>query len=138
MLEYKTQVCIATLPMWINKVLLYTRNQNNLYHVFDQVVQKDEAETELASSTMAVFVIREEGNSLQPPHDVGVVIDGVKVLNMLPSVAHACAMLFGLIYVLNLSYPGELKNTFDALQKLFMEIEPKKMARKVLSLSVHL
>lgn len=109
-----------------------------MYHVFDQVVQKDEAETELASSTMAVFVIREEGNSLQPPHDVGVVIDGVKVLNMLPSVAHACAMLFGLIYVLNLSYPGELKNTFDALQKLFMEIEPKKMARKVLSLSVHL
>ncbi|XP_042568603.1 uncharacterized protein LOC109098495 isoform X2 [Cyprinus carpio] len=37
------------------------------------VVQRDEAETELASSTMAVFVIREEGDSLQPPHDIGVV-----------------------------------------------------------------
>lgn len=47
-------------------------------------------------------------------------------------------MLFGLIYVLNLSYPGELEHTFDALQKLFMEIEPKKMTRKVLSLSVKL
>uniref|UniRef100_A0A9J8BEY5 Uncharacterized protein n=1 Tax=Cyprinus carpio carpio TaxID=630221 RepID=A0A9J8BEY5_CYPCA len=104
----------------------------------NKVVQRDEAETELASSTMAVFVIREEGDSLQPPHDIGVVIEGVKVLNRLPSVAHACAMLFGLIYVLNLSYPGELEHTFDALQKLFMEIEPKKMTRKVLSLSVKL
>lgn len=87
---------------------------------------------------MAVFVIREEGDSLQPPHDIGIFIEGVKVLNRLPSVAHACAMLFGLIYVLNLSYPGELEHTFDALQKLFMEIEPKKMTRKVLSLSVKL
>lgn len=101
------------------------------------MVQQDEAETELASSKMAVFVIREEDDSLQP-HEIGIVIDGAEVLNRLPSVAHACALLFGLIYVLNLSYPGELKHTFDALQKLFMEIEPKKMTRKVLSLSIKL
>lgn len=107
----------------------------------DQLIEeylRNEAETELASSTMAVFVIREEGDSLQPPHDIGIVIEGVKVLNRLPSFAHACALLFGLIYVLNLSYPGELEHTFDALQKLFMEIEPKKMTHKVLSLSVKL
>uniref|UniRef100_A0AAV2KC71 Uncharacterized protein n=1 Tax=Knipowitschia caucasica TaxID=637954 RepID=A0AAV2KC71_KNICA len=101
------------------------------------VVQWEEAEMELSRASMAVFVIREEDDSLQP-HEIGVVIDGVKVLNMLPSVAHACAMLFGLMYVLNLSYPGELKHMFEALQKLFMEIDPKKMMRKVLSLSVKL
>uniref|UniRef100_A0AAV2LHB8 Uncharacterized protein n=1 Tax=Knipowitschia caucasica TaxID=637954 RepID=A0AAV2LHB8_KNICA len=69
------------------------------------VVQWEEAEMELSRASMAVFVIREEDDSLQP-HEIGVVIDGVKVLNMLPSVAHAGAMLFGLMYVLNLSYPA--------------------------------
>ncbi|XP_068999603.1 uncharacterized protein [Embiotoca jacksoni] len=99
---------------------------------------KDEAETELQRCKMAVFVIREEEDPLQPPQDIGIVIEGVEVLNQLPSVAHACAMLFGLIYALNLSYPSELKYTFDALQKIFMEIEPKKMTRRVYSLSVKL
>jgi len=42
-----------------------------------------------------------------------------------------CSILFGLIYALNMSYPSELKHTFDALQKIFMEIEPKKMTRRV-------
>ncbi|XP_074496794.1 uncharacterized protein LOC141770849 isoform X1 [Sebastes fasciatus] len=102
------------------------------------VVQKDEAETKLERCTMAVFVIREEEDPLQPPHDIGIALEGVEVLNGLPSVAHACAMLFGFVYALNLSYPGELKYTFDALQKIFMEIEPKKMTRKVCSLSVKL
>lgn len=102
------------------------------------VVEREEAETELANITMTVFVIREEEDSLQPPNELGIVIEGVEVLNRLPSVAHACAMLFGLTYVLNLSYPGELKHTFDALQKLFMDIEPKKMTHKVLSLSIKL
>lgn len=106
--------------------------------MFYQVVQRDDAETELASPTMAVFVIREEGDSLQTPDDIGVVIDGVKTLNRLTSFAHACAMLFGLIYVLYLNYPGELKHTFDALQRLFMDIEPKEMTCKVLNLSVKL
>ncbi|KAJ8334009.1 hypothetical protein SKAU_G00413280 [Synaphobranchus kaupii] len=101
------------------------------------VVQKDEAETELERCTMAVFVIREE-DPLQPPHDIGIVIEGVEVLDELPSVAHACAMLLGLIHALNMSYPSELKHTFDALQKIFMEIEPKKMTRRVCSLSVKL
>ncbi|ROJ66248.1 Transcription initiation factor TFIID subunit 6 [Anabarilius grahami] len=103
-----------------------------------QVVQKDEAELELQRCTMAVYIFKEDDDPFQPPHQVGIVIEGVKVLNDVPSVPHACAMLFGHIYVLNLSYPSELKNTFEALQKIFMEVEPKKMARKVFSLSVKL
>ncbi|ROI15997.1 hypothetical protein DPX16_14209 [Anabarilius grahami] len=87
---------------------------------------------------MPVYIFKEDDDPFQPPHQVGIVIEGVKVLNDMPSVPHACAMLFGLIYVLNLSYPSELKNTFEALQKIFMEVEPKKMARKVFSLSVKL
>ncbi len=106
--------------------------------LFCQVAQRDTAEKELEGCTMAIFVIREEEDPLQPPLDIGIVIEGIKVLNELPSVPHACAMSFGLIYALNLSYPGELKYTFDALQKIFMEIEPKKMTCRVCSLSVKL
>lgn len=84
---------------------------------------------------MAVYIFKEEDDLFELPQHVGIVIEGVKVLNDLPSVPHACAMLFGLMYVLNLRYPSELKNTFEALQKIFMEIEPKKMARKVFGLS---
>lgn len=61
---------------------------------------------------MAVFVIREEEDPFKPPNDIGIIIEGVEVLNELPSVAHGCArLIFGLIYALNLSYPGELKHS---------------------------
>ncbi|XP_056296090.1 uncharacterized protein LOC130210132 [Pseudoliparis swirei] len=39
------------------------------------VVQKDEAWSQLQKCKMAVFVFREEEDCLQPPHDIGVVID---------------------------------------------------------------
>ncbi|KAK2825411.1 hypothetical protein Q7C36_019338 [Tachysurus vachellii] len=47
--------------------------------------------------------------------DVGVVLEGHKVLQNLCSVPYAAAMLMGLIYGLNLSYPPELRYTFEAL-----------------------
>ncbi len=130
-------VCVDIF-IWVHQVLLSFEKPSNKCLVFFQIGQKDEAGCELQSCTMAVFVIREEEDPLQPPHDIGIVIEGVEVLNKLPSLAHGCAMLFGLIYALNLSYPSELKHTFDALQKIFMEIEPKKMTRRVCSLNVKL
>ncbi|KAK3518402.1 hypothetical protein QTP86_020824 [Hemibagrus guttatus] len=92
---------------------LYTTHKKS--GIFD--FQKDEAESEFGRCTMAVFVLREERNPLQAPQEIGIVIEGVEVLNELLSVTHAFAMLFGLIYVLNLSYPSELRHTFEALQK---------------------
>lgn len=87
---------------------------------------------------MAVFVIWDDEDPLKPPMDIGAVIECVKVLNDLPSVAHACAILFGLIYVLNLSYPSELKFTFEAPQEIFVEVEPKKMTRRVFSQALNI
>jgi len=57
---------------------------------------------------MEVFVIREDEDPLKPPRDIVIITESVEVLNELPSIAHGCALLFGLIYALNLSYPGEL------------------------------
>lgn len=72
-----------------------------------------EAETEPETCTMAVFIIREDEDPLKPAGDIGIVIEGVKVLN------DAFAMLFGTIYALNLSYPSDLRYTFEALQKVY-------------------
>lgn len=80
----------------------------------------------------AVFVIREEDDPCKPPNDIGIIIEGVEV-NELPSAAHGCALLFGLSYALNMSCPGELKHTFDVLQIIFMEKEPKKIITRRVS-----
>ncbi|KAI4901718.1 hypothetical protein NFI96_000203 [Prochilodus magdalenae] len=54
----------------------------------------DNAQRDLEQQTIAVFVIRREGDGLQePPEDIGLVIEGVTVLRELSSVASACALL---------------------------------------------
>ena len=88
---------------YIHSSLLY-----NKCLVFCQVGEKDDAVRELQQCSMEVFVIREDEDPLKPPRDIVIITESVEVLNELPSIAHGCALLFGLIYALNLSYPGEL------------------------------
>ena len=86
---------------------------------------------------MAIFALR-DGDELAPPKDIGLVIDGVEVLNNMPSIASACAMLFGLTYAVNLSYPVELKYTFETFQKIIMDIDGRQMSRRVQNLCAKL
>uniref|UniRef100_A0A3P9PZM0 Uncharacterized protein n=1 Tax=Poecilia reticulata TaxID=8081 RepID=A0A3P9PZM0_POERE len=91
----------------------------------------DDAQMELKQLTLAVFVIREEGEGLkESPEDIGIVIEGVEVLHDLTSVASACALLLGLIYALNLAYPKPLRFTFEVFQKIFMQLDQHKMSPK--------
>uniref|UniRef100_A0A8P4KR70 Sterile alpha motif domain-containing protein 3 n=1 Tax=Dicentrarchus labrax TaxID=13489 RepID=A0A8P4KR70_DICLA len=71
----------------------------------DQMSEKDQAEQELESTTMPIFVLRENSSLLQQPKETGIIIDGVEVLNELPSVAAGVVMLFELCYALNMEYP---------------------------------
>ena len=103
-----------------------------------QDTQKEVAESELEQVTMAIFIVRKDGDPLRHPEDIGVVIEGVEVLNNLASVASAFAMLLGLIYALNLNYPQKLKLTFEVIQKVFMGLEDQKMSPKVQSLNTKL
>lgn len=70
------------------------------------------------------------------PEDVGVVIEGVDLLCELRSISFGCAMLFGVIYTLNLSYPQELKFTFEFFQKALMNIDGIKLSPKVQALKI--
>ncbi|KAG1944799.1 hypothetical protein F2P79_014338 [Pimephales promelas] len=94
--------------------------------------QREEAEREFEKTTMAFFVIR-ESDALSRVLDISIAIEGVEVLKELPTVA--CAMMFGLVYALNLKYPEGLKYTFEAFQIIIMDIESKQMSRRVQNLS---
>lgn len=80
---------------------------------------------------MGVYIVRHDGaDASDPPEDVGVVIEGCTVLRDLREVANGCAVLFGLI-LFKLSYPKELRYTFEFLQKVFMELDGNKLSTKV-------
>lgn len=55
--------------------------------VFPLIDEKDEAEQEPERGTKAVFFIREKPDPLHHQWDVGIAIEGVDVLNELPSPA---------------------------------------------------
>ena len=85
-----------------------------------------------------MFVLRETKGPLCEPADIGIIVDGFEVLSGLSSVASACAMLIGIIYALDLQYPDELKYSFEAFQKIIMDIESRKMSKRVQNLATKL
>ncbi|XP_078024484.1 uncharacterized protein LOC144463594 [Epinephelus lanceolatus] len=99
----------------------------------------EEAERGIAQTTMGLYVIRKNGaDAVDKPEDVGVVIEGVELLHNLQSVSFGWAMLFGLIYTLNLCYPQELKFTFEFFQKVLMNMDSKKLSPKVQTLKIRM
>ncbi|KAJ8334016.1 hypothetical protein SKAU_G00413350 [Synaphobranchus kaupii] len=87
----------------------------------------------IADTTIGIYVLKEHASS-DEPEDIGIVLEGIKVLQDLDNVALAVAMLFGLIYALNLSYPADLRYTFEVVQKIFMELDGGKLSNKALAL----
>ncbi len=78
---------------------------------------------------MGLYVIQKEGaDDEEKPEDVGVVIEGVELLCKLGSISFGCALLFGLIYTLNLSYPQELNFTFEFFQKVLKNMDGNRLS----------
>lgn len=80
---------------------------------------------------IGVYVIQKEGEEPEDPEDIGVLIEGVEVLSDLTNIGMACALLFGLIYCLNLQYPPDLKCTFEVLQKILLNLDGQRLSPKV-------
>lgn len=87
--------------------------------------------------TMVIFVTGNE-DPLQPCKDIKIVIEGNQVLNEVPSVVTAVAMLFGLTYTLNLKYPKNQQYTLEFVQKVLLELGGKKISPNVHRLSTQL
>lgn len=60
---------------------------------------------------------------------LSVVLEEQVVLDNVQDLPTAVALLFGLIYALNISYPKELKYTFETIQKVFIGLDPQCSAR---------
>lgn len=93
------------------------------------------AKEAMKQTVMGIYIVRHEGHDpVDQPVDVGVVIEGTEVLSSLRNAAVAVAMLFGLIYALNLSYPRELKSTVEVIQKVFFNLDGQRLSPKVQTL----
>uniref|UniRef100_A0A3P9MCX0 Uncharacterized protein n=1 Tax=Oryzias latipes TaxID=8090 RepID=A0A3P9MCX0_ORYLA len=70
--------------------------------------------------------------------DVGIIIEGVVILQDLDNVALATAMLFGLFYCFNMSYLAQLRYTFEVIQKVVKELDLTELSRKAQNLKTKL
>uniref|UniRef100_A0A8C5GUT4 Uncharacterized LOC114458703 n=1 Tax=Gouania willdenowi TaxID=441366 RepID=A0A8C5GUT4_GOUWI len=84
---------------------------------------------QIEETTVGIYIRKQDCNS--KPGDIGVVIEGRVVLRQVDNFPLAVAMLFGLIYALNLDYPHDLKYTFEVFQKILMELEGTTLSKKV-------
>lgn len=84
---------------------------------------------DLAGELMKIMV----NKGASDPASVTIVIEGTEALKGL-DIARACALLMGLTYTLNLSYPRPLKHTFEVFQKLLLDLDGLKASPKVTSL----
>ncbi|KAJ8385359.1 hypothetical protein AAFF_G00189800 [Aldrovandia affinis] len=94
------------------------------------------AEEDMLQTVMGIYVVRKAGTKDNNVEDVGIMMEGVSVLNNLATVYNAFIMLFGLIYALDLSFPVELKYTFEFFQKILMELDGHKLTRKLQQLNI--
>nr|XP_046263321.1 uncharacterized protein LOC124068860 isoform X2 [Scatophagus argus]XP_046263322.1 uncharacterized protein LOC124068860 isoform X2 [Scatophagus argus]XP_046269583.1 uncharacterized protein LOC124072313 isoform X3 [Scatophagus argus]XP_046269585.1 uncharacterized protein LOC124072313 isoform X3 [Scatophagus argus] len=96
----------------------------------------EDAEMDIATTVIGIYTIRRDGH--EEPEDVGVVIEGIKVLNNVGSVIMGFIMLFGLIYALDLAFPENLKYTFEFFQKIIMNLDGHKLNAKIQQLKIKL
>uniref|UniRef100_A0A8C3A549 Uncharacterized protein n=1 Tax=Cyclopterus lumpus TaxID=8103 RepID=A0A8C3A549_CYCLU len=82
---------------------------------------------DLATQKIKIYTV--EGSD-----DVGIVLEGLKVVTALDNILRARCMLVGLAYAVNLAYPNELRYTFEVFQKLLLELDCSKLSPKVNSL----
>ncbi|KAG1934992.1 hypothetical protein F2P79_019699 [Pimephales promelas] len=90
--------------------------------------EKEEAEQVLQQETIAIVVMRDAQGV---PTNIAIILEGQEVLSGLPSVANAVSILLGLLYAFNLEYPKTMKLTFEYIQKVIMDLDPKGMTKKV-------
>ncbi|XP_063330975.1 bis(5'-adenosyl)-triphosphatase isoform X1 [Pelmatolapia mariae] len=92
---------------------------------------EDGVSQDLSEQSMKIYKIKAVGSE---EGDIGIVLEGVRVMPALGNFPRAYAMLVGLTYAVDLAYPKELKYTLEVFQKLFLELDCARLSPKVNSL----
>ncbi|KAK2815046.1 hypothetical protein Q7C36_023312 [Tachysurus vachellii] len=95
-------------------------------------IEGDDIQRDLQKSTMGVYVINKEGGEIGAHDDIGIHVEGEIILDNIGSVAQACAMMLGVIYVLNMAYPKELKYFYEFIQKVLLKMDGERLSPKSL------
>ncbi|XP_038136610.1 sterile alpha motif domain-containing protein 3-like isoform X3 [Cyprinodon tularosa] len=119
--EIRREVAIRCLVVYLGE------NEDSLFEYVDSESQIGDFESRV------VKILVTKGTTASDPASTTIIIEGTEVLQGL-DVPRACALLMGLIYALNLSYPRELKYTCEVFQKVFLKLDSQKCSPKVTSL----
>ncbi|KAJ4934425.1 hypothetical protein JOQ06_007220 [Pogonophryne albipinna] len=101
-----------------------------------QASASEDAKRDMANTVMGIYTLQRDVDG--QPEDVGIVIEGNIVMDNLGSVIVGFVMLLGLIYALDLSFPDNLKHTFEFMQKVVMNLDGHKLNGKIESLKIKL
>uniref|UniRef100_A0A1A8P6D2 Uncharacterized protein n=1 Tax=Nothobranchius rachovii TaxID=451742 RepID=A0A1A8P6D2_9TELE len=103
--------------------------------LLQEFVDLTEATAMIAIEKTTVGIYSNRGAPDNGISDVGIIIEGMVILQDLDNVALATAMLFGLFYSLNMTCPSQLRYTFGVLQKMVMELHATQLSRKAQNLN---
>ncbi|XP_028297007.1 uncharacterized protein LOC114458826 [Gouania willdenowi] len=97
-------------------------------------IEGDDILKDIKKSPMGIYVINKEGGRPRHFDDIGIHVEGEILLDNIGSEAQACAMMLGVIYALNMTYPKELRYYYEFIQKVLMQMERGKLSPRVLGL----
>lgn len=132
---YVTEVHHVQQPIWelFNwNLLLWWYSLKYPMLLLFQDADEDSVSQDLAVQRTKIYNIKT--TTPEGPDDIGIVVEGVKVLTALGNFPRACSMVVGLAYAVNLAYPKELRYTLEVFQKLLLELDCSKLSPKVNSL----
>ncbi|GAA6109074.1 uncharacterized protein LOC120946877 [Tachysurus ichikawai] len=94
-IEKRCECILKALVVYVNE------DPSNLVKEYMDV-EHYEAQTSMRNTTLGIYVIISEGaHATDPYQDVGIIVEGIKILENLNNVANACSMILGLIYALS-------------------------------------
>ncbi|XP_054868646.1 uncharacterized protein LOC118469483 [Amphiprion ocellaris] len=96
---------------------------------FFKVCFDSHATADVTQVPVGVLTVIPEDSQLPGPHalplepsSTAIILEGIIVMDDIESHAQAFCILFGLIYALHLDYPKRLKNIFDFIQRVMLNI----------------
>ncbi|XP_054598294.1 uncharacterized protein [Nothobranchius furzeri] len=123
-LSYRKATALRGLPMFMDK---------HSGSLLKDCLDTEPVEDQINSMKMGILtVIEDDVATVQSSPNIrffAVVLEEQIVVDEVSDLPTAFALLFGLIYALNMDYPKELKYTFETIQKVFMCLDPKCSAR---------